>query len=225
MATHSSSLAWRISWTKEPGGLQSKGSQRVRHDWATNTFTFQCIDNGEIFLTWPGLALIKSSIVNVDVKIDFVSISQHQKETFYDPVDFGTPGFPVLYHLLEFAQTHIHWVSDAAQTSHPLPPSSPALNLSQHQGLFQWVNYFASVAKVLELQLQYQSFQWISFRIHWFDLTIQGTLKSSLQHNSKDISLWHSAFLMVQLSHPYMTTGKTIALTLWTFVSKVMSKL
>ena len=69
---------------------------------------FRCIDNGEIFLTWPGLALIKSSIVDVDVKIDFVSISQHQKETCYDPMDFSPPGFLVLYHLLEFAETNVH---------------------------------------------------------------------------------------------------------------------
>ena len=69
---------------------------------------FRCIDNGEIFLTWPGLAFIKSFIVNVDVKMDFVSISQHQREIFYDPMDFSTTGFPVLHHPLEFAQTHVH---------------------------------------------------------------------------------------------------------------------
>ena len=69
---------------------------------------FRCIDNGEIFLTGPGLALIKSSLVNVDVNMDFVSISQHQRETFYDPMDFSTPGFPVLHHLLKFAQIHVY---------------------------------------------------------------------------------------------------------------------
>ena len=99
---------------------------------------FRCIDNGEIFLTGPGLALIKSSIVNVDVNMDFVSISQHQRETFYDPMDFSTPGFPVLHHLLEFAQTHVHSVGDALQPSYPLSsPAPPAFNLSQHQSLFQ----------------------------------------------------------------------------------------
>ena len=85
------------------------------------------------------------------------------------------------------------------------------------------------VAKVLELQLQHQSFQWIfgltSLRIDWFDLrAVQGTLKSLLKHHSSKASiLWHSAFFMVQPSHPYMTAGKIIALTRWTFVSKVMS--
>ena len=84
------------------------------------------------------------------------------------------------------------------------------------------------MAKVLEFQLQHQSYEYlglISFRIDWFDLlAVQGSLKSLLQHHSTKASiLWRSAFFMIQLSHPYMTTGKTIALTRWTFVSKVMS--
>ena len=75
----------------------------------------------------------------------------------------STPGFPVLHHLPQFAQTHVHWVSDAIQPFHPLSShSSPAFNLSQHQGLSQWVSSSHQVAKVLELQLQHQSFQWIS---------------------------------------------------------------
>ena len=85
--------------------------------------------------------------------------------TLCDPVDCSTPGFPVLHRLPEFTQTHVHWVGDAIQPSHPLsPPSPPALNLSQHQGLFQWVGSSHQVAKVLELQFQHQSFQWI-FRV------------------------------------------------------------
>ena len=82
--------------------------------------------------------------------------------TCCEPMDCSTPGFPVLHHLPEPAQIHIHWVSDAIQPSRPLSsPSSPAFNLSQHQGLFQWVGSLHQVAKVLELQLQRQSFQWI----------------------------------------------------------------
>ena len=82
--------------------------------------------------------------------------------TLCDPMDCSTPGFPVLCYLLEFAQTHVHWVNDANQPSHLLsPPSPPALNLSQHQGLFQWVGSLHQVAKVLEFQLHLQSFQWI----------------------------------------------------------------
>ena len=82
-----------------------------------------------------------------------------------DPVDCSTPGLPVLHYLPEFTQTHVHWVGDAIPPSHPLlPPSPPAFNLSQHQGLFQWVSSSCYMAKVLELQLQHQSFQWI-FRV------------------------------------------------------------
>ena len=123
-------------------------------------------------------------------------------------------------------------ISDAVQPFHPLSsPSPPALNLSQHQGLFKWVSSPHQVAKVLEFPLQLSPSNeysgLISFRIDWFDpLTVQGTLKSLLQHHSSKASiLQHSAFFIVQFSHPYMTTGKTIALTRWTFVGKVMSLL
>ena len=85
--------------------------------------------------------------------------------TLCDPVDCSTPGFPVLHYLLESTQTHVHRVGDAIQPSHPLSSPSPhTFNLSQHQGLFQWVDSLHQVAKILELQLQHQSFQWI-FRV------------------------------------------------------------
>ena len=106
--------------------------------------------------------------------------------TLCDPMDCSTPGFPVLQYLSEFAQIYVHWVSGVIQLSHPLlHPSPPAFNLFQHQGLFQWVSSLHQVAKVLELQLQHQSFQWIlgliSFRIDWFDLlAVQGAFKSLL---------------------------------------------
>ena len=152
--------------------------------------------------------------------------------TLGNHVGCSMPGLPVLHYLLEFAQTHVHWITDAIQPSHPLSsPSPPALHLSQHQGLFQWVSSSYQVAKVLEFQLQHQSFWWILrtdfFRIDWFDLlTVQGILKSLLQHhNSKASFPQCSAFFMDQLSHPYMNTRKTITLTMWTFVSKVMSLL
>ena len=115
--------------------------------------------------------------------------------------------------------------------SSSVAPSPPALNLSQHQGLFKWVSSSHHVAK-------YWSFSFsispssaysglISFRMDWLDLlSVQGTLKSLLQHHSSKASiLLHSAFFIVQLSHPYMTTGKTITFTRWTFVDKVMSLL
>ena len=85
--------------------------------------------------------------------------------TLCDPMDCRTPGLPVHHQLLEFTQTHVHWVSDAIQPSHPRSsPSPPTFNLSQHQGLFQWVSSLHQMAEVLELQFQHQSFQWI-FRI------------------------------------------------------------
>ena len=134
-------------------------------------------------------------------------------------MDCSTQGFRVLHYLPELAQNHS--LNDAIQPSHPLQsPFPPAFNLSQHQHLFQWASSLHQVAKVLE------SFQWIfrtdSFRIDI--LAVQGTLKSLLQHHSlKTSTLRHSAFFMVQLSHPYMTTGKSIALKIGTLVSKVIS--
>ena len=106
-------------------------------------------------------------------------------------------------------------------------PESGSFPFPQIQGL--WVGSSHQVARVLEFQLQHQSFQWIlgliSYRIDWFDLlAIQGMLKSLLQcHNSKALVHWCSAFFMVQLSYLYMTTGKTIPLTRWTFIGEVMS--
>ena len=85
--------------------------------------------------------------------------------TLWDPMDCSIPGLHVLHYLPEFAEIHVHWVCDAVKPSHPLPPFSPsAFSLSQHQGLFQWVSSLHQVAKVLELPLQHQSFQWI-FRV------------------------------------------------------------
>ena len=125
--------------------------------------------------------------------------------------------YALLCYLPEFAQTHVHWVDVAIQPSHPRSPSSPTFNLSQHQGLFQWVGSSHKWPK-------YWSFSFsicpssacsglISFRMDWFDLlVVQRTVKSLLQHYSlKVLILWLSAFFMVQLSHPRMTTGKTIA--------------
>ena len=111
--------------------------------------------------------------------------------TLRDPMNCGTPGFPALHHLREFAHTYVHWVSDAIQRSHPLSsPSPPAFNLSQCQGLFQWISSLHQVAKVLELQLQHQSLQWIfsvdSFRNNRFNnlAAVHRTLKSLLYHHN-----------------------------------------
>ena len=147
-------------------------------------------------------------------------------------MDCSMPGFPVHHQLPEPTQIHVHHISDAIQPSHPLSsPLPPTFILPQHQALFQWVNPSHQVAKVLELQLQHQSFQWLFrtdfLKIDWLDLfAAQGTLKSLLQHHSSKASIpWPSSSFIVQLSHLYMTTGKTIALSRWTFVGKVMALL
>ena len=144
----------------------------------------------------------------------------------------STPGLPVHHPLPEFTKTLVHWVSDAIQPSHPLSSPFPlALNLSHHQGLFQWVNSLHQVAKGLEFQLQHQSFQW-THRTDIFEDGLVGSpcsprdsWESSPTPQFKTISSSASGFCIVQLSHPYMTTGKTIALTRWTSVGKVMSLL
>ena len=142
------------------------------------------------------------------------------------------PGLPVHHQLPEFTQTHVHRVSDAIQPSHPLSsPSPPAPNPSQHHSLsnestlrMRWPKYW-SFSFSISSSKEHPGL--ISFRMDWLDLlAVQGTLKGLLQHHSSKASiLQHSAFFTVQLSHPYMTTGKTIALTRGTFVGKVMSLL
>ena len=147
-------------------------------------------------------------------------------------MDSSTPGLPVHHQLPELAQTHVHQVSDAIQPSNPLSsPSPPALNLpsirvfsSESALCIRWPKYW-SLSFSISPPNEYSGL--ISFRIDWLDLlAVQGTLKSLLQHHSSKASIrQRSAFFRVQLSHPYMTTGKTIALTRRTFVGEVMSLL
>ena len=156
------------------------------------------------------------------------------------PMDYSTPGFPVLHYLLEFVQTHVHWFYNAIQPTHPLLshlllpsifPNTRVLSseLTLHIG---WPKYW-SFSFSISLSNEYSgliSFRpglvgLISFRMDWLDLlAIQETLKSLLQHHSSKASiLRRSALFMVQLSHLYMIAGKTIAWTIQTFVGKVMS--
>ena len=145
-------------------------------------------------------------------------------------MDCSTPCFSVHHQLPEFAQTHAHQVSDAIQPFYPLSSHSlPAFNLSQHQCLFQGVSPSHQVAKVLEFQLQHQSFQWIFrvyFLLNW--LVWSPCSPSDSQESSPNTTVQKHQFFSFQLSflsHPHMTTGKNIALTIWTFVGKVMSLL
>ena len=143
-------------------------------------------------------------------------------------MDCSTSGFPVLHNVPEFAKTHIHLVNDAIQLSHPLLPSSPpALNFSQLQGFsselalcIMWPKYW-SFSFSISLSNEYSGL--ISLGLTHLIFLLSKDLKSLLQlHSSKASILQGSAFFFIQLSHPYKTTGKTIALIRWTFVRQVM---
>ena len=147
-------------------------------------------------------------------------------------MDCSTSGFPVFHHLMSFAQTHVHWVGDAIQPSHlchllQYPPSIfPNIRVFSKESALhmRWPKYW-SFSFSISLSNEHSGL--ISFKTDWLDLlAVQETLKSLLQHHSLEASiLWPSAFFIVQLLHLYMTTGKTIALTIWIFVGKVMSLL
>ena len=149
-------------WTGRPGVLQTMASQRVRHDWVTELNWTELKENNKYLGSWTWIKFVfilwgccyfpflKFAIL---WKFQFSSVTQ-SCSTLCNPMDCSTPGLPVHRHLLAFTQTHVHCVGDAIQPSHPLSsPSSPAFNLSQHQGLFQWVSSLHEVAKALEFQL------------------------------------------------------------------------
>ena len=163
----------------------------------------------------------------MDYSVQFSSVAQLYP-ALCDTMDCSTPGFLGHHQLPELPQTH---VGDAIHPSHPLSsPSRPAFNLSSIRVFsnesvlcIRWPMYW-SFSFSISPSNEYSGLN--SFRIDWFDLPVQGTLKSLLQHHNSKVSiLWHSAFFMVQLSHPYMATRKIIALTRWTFGGKVMSLL
>ena len=142
------------------------------------------------------LVLVKYFSVNIF--LSSLSVSSLQSQlclTLCDPMDCSIPGFPVHHQVLKFTQTHVHRVGDAIQSSHSLSsPSPPALNFSQHQGLFQWVTSSLQVAKELEFQLQHQSFQWI-FRTDFLQEGLVGSpcsprdSQNLLQHHSSEESI------------------------------------
>ena len=146
------------------------------------------------------------------------------------PHESSMPGLPVHHQLPEFTQTHVHGVGDAIQPSHPLsslfllPPIPPRIRVFSNEStlLVRWPKYWSFSFSIIPSK---EISGLISFRMDWLDLlAVQGALKSLLQHHSSKASILQpSAFFTVQLSHPYMTTGKTIALTRRTFVGKVMS--
>ena len=163
--------------------------------------------------------MILKSFLAINCSVQFSSVAQ-SCPTLCDPMDYSRPGLPVHHQLPESTQTHVHWVGDAIQPSHPLSsPFLPALIfpsirvfLNKSAFHIRWPKYW-SFSFSISPSNEYSGL--ISFRMDWLDLlAVQGTLKSLLQYHSSKVSiLWCSAFLIVQLSHPYMTTGKTIALT------------
>ena len=163
--------------------------------------------------------------------VQFSSVAQ-SCPTLCDPMNRSMPGLPVHHQLPESTQTHVHWVGHAIHhliLCRPLlllPPIPPSIRVFSSESALRirWPKYW-SFSFNISPSNEHPGL--ISFRMDWLDLLeVQGTLKSLLQyHSSKASILWHSAFFIVQLSHPYKTTGKTISLTRRTFVSKVMSLL
>ena len=142
-------------------------------------------------------------------RVQFSSVTQSYP-TLCNPMDCSTPGFPVHYQFLELAQTHVHWVSNAIQPSHPLssplllPPIFPSIRVFSNESALRirWPKYWSFS---FNIRPSNEHPGLIFFRMDWLELlAVQGTLRCS-------------AFFIVQLSHPYMTTGNTIALTIWTF--------
>ena len=172
----------------------------------------------------------KENILDLLFIFQFSSVAQSCL-TLCDPMNRSTLGLPVHHQLLKFTQTHVPQVSDAIHPSHALlsplllPPIPPSIRVFSNESTLhvRWPKYW-SFSFSISASNEHPGL--ISFRMDWLDLlAVQGTLKSLLQHHSSKASIfWHSAFFTDQLSHPYMTTGKTIALTRWTFVDKVKRK-
>jgi len=217
-------------WTGRPGVLRFMGLQRVGHDWATDLIWS---DSGFTAEVWNPTCRIAEVCLNSRMCCYCCCSVAQLCPTLCDPLDGGTTGFPVLHYLLEVC-------SDSCSLSRwcCLTISSSAAPLLLLTSIFPSIRVFSNESVLHIRWPKYCSFSFsispsneysglISFRIDWFDLlATHGLLKSLLQHHSSKSSvLWCSAFFMVQLSHPCMTTGETIPLSIWTFVGKVMSLL
>ena len=185
--------------------------------WIQGNYTFFVIILSSDFRCWrgaeymtPGYARLACGLfwaegyqdpADLRKTCQFTSVAQ-SCPTLCDPMDYSTPGFPVHHQLPELTQIHVHWVGDGIQPSHsPSSPSPPAFNLSYNQGLFQWVSSLHQVARVLEVQLQHQSFQWILRTDFLYDKMIgsiwspRDSLESSLTPQFKNISSLVLSFL------------------------------
>ena len=162
----SSALCWALCISSLSRGIKKKGifpsqifpkdSVEICVDATNNSILMDLV--GKFLKSESGVCLFCFYFLNY-ASVQFSSVAQ-SCPTLCNPMDWGMPGLRVHLQLLEFTQTHVHWVGDVIQLSHPLSSPSPALNLSQHQGLFKWVNSSHQVAKVLKFQLQHQSLQW-----------------------------------------------------------------
>ena len=164
-------------------------------------------------------------------KISSVSSVAQLCPSLCNPMNCSTPGLPVHQQLPEFTQTHVHRVDEAIQPLYPLSspsspaPISPSIRVFSNESILhmRWPKYWSFSFSIIPSK----EIPGLIFRMDWLDLlAVQGTLKSLLQHHSSKASIrWCSAFFIVQFSHPYMTTGKIIALTTWIFLDKIMSLL
>ena len=213
---------WEAHWKKciiikRKYQIQYRFSPQMRYEWKQ--------------VAGKAGVLNLSSCVISNSSVQFSSVAQLCL-TLCNPMDCSMPGLPVHHQLLELTQAHFCWVRDAIQPSHPLSSTSPLPSIFPSIRVFsnesflhiRWPKYWI-ISFSISPSNEYSGL--ISFRIDWLDLlAVQGTLKSLLQHHSSKASILQcSVFFIVQLSHPYMITGKTIALTRQTFVGKVMSLL
>ena len=188
--------------------------------------------NKTLWSEWAQLRILYYTTLYYTLQFSSVQWLSHVW-LFVTPMDCSTPGLVIHHQLPESTQTHVHWVGDTIQPTHPLSsPSPPTFNLSQCQGSKEsapqircpkYWSFSFNILVVLPTNTQdWSPLEWTGLD----HLAVQGTLKSLLQHHSSKTSiLWHSALFTVQLSHPSMTTVKTVALARWTFVGKVMSLL
>jgi len=202
MANHSSILAWRIPWTEDARGLQSIGSQRLRHEHphtlSQTVVAVQSPSHVQLFaIPWTAAhqASLSITISRSFPKFMFIaSMMPSSHLILWCPLLLQPSIFPSIRDFYNESSVHIRWPKYWS-FSFSISPSS------EYSGL-------------------------ISLKIDWFDLAVQGTFRSFFQHHSlKSSILWHSAFFTVQLSQLYLTTGKTIVLTIWTFVGRAMSSL
>ena len=236
-------ISFRIDWFDLLAVQRTLKSLLQRHNLKASIIqfsTFFMVQLSRLYITtgetialtiWTFVGKVMSLLFNMLSSVQFSLVTQ-SRPTLCNPMNRSTPGLPVHYQLPVFTQTHIHRVGDAIQPSHPVvpfsscPQSFPASGSLQIESALRirWPKYWSFSFNISPSKEHPRP---ISFRMDWLDLlAVQGTLKSLIQHHStKGSILQRSAFFTDQLSHPYMTTGKTIALTRWTFVGKVMSLL